>query len=42
MNSNNIEDAVKRILFEIGEDPSREGLVETPIRVARKIGRAHV
>ena len=35
MNSNNIENAVKGILFEIGEDPSREGLVETPIRVAK-------
>lgn len=30
-----IEDAVRGILQEIGEDPSREGLVKTPDRVAR-------
>jgi GTP cyclohydrolase I len=29
-----IENAVKEILFAIGEDPTREGLVETPARVA--------
>jgi len=29
-----IENAVKEILFAIGEDPNREGLVETPARVA--------
>ncbi len=30
-----IEEAVRRILVAIGEDPEREGLVETPTRVAR-------
>ncbi len=30
-----IENAVKEILIAIGEDPDREGLVETPRRVAR-------
>ena len=30
-----IEDAVRTILREIGEDPSREGLMRTPERVAR-------
>lgn len=29
-----IENAVKEILYAIGEDPDREGLVETPKRVA--------
>lgn len=30
-----IEKAIKEILIAIGEDPNREGLVETPSRVAR-------
>ena len=30
-----IEDAVKTFLFAIGEDPTREGLIETPKRVAK-------
>jgi len=30
-----IEDAVRNILYAIGEDPCREGLVDTPTRVAR-------
>lgn len=30
-----IERAVREILFAIGEDPDREGLLETPARVAR-------
>ena len=30
-----IENAVRDILVAIGEDPDREGLVETPGRVAR-------
>lgn len=31
----NIESAVAEILYSIGEDPSREGLLKTPNRVAR-------
>jgi len=30
-----IEDSVRNILFALGEDPDREGLVETPKRVAK-------
>ncbi len=30
-----IENAVREILFAIGEDPNREGLLQTPARVAR-------
>ena len=30
-----IEEAVKMILEAVGEDPSREGLLDTPKRVAR-------
>lgn len=30
-----IEEAVKMILEAVGEDPNREGLVETPARIAR-------
>jgi len=33
-----IERAVREILFAIGEDPDREGLVRTPNRVARAYG----
>ena len=35
MDKQRIEAAVKEILIAIGEDPDREGLVETPARVAR-------
>lgn len=35
MDMQKIENAVRDILEAIGEDPSREGLVETPNRVAR-------
>lgn len=35
MDVKRVEDAVRVILEEIGEDPDREGLVETPNRVAR-------
>jgi GTP cyclohydrolase IA len=30
-----VEDLIKRLLAELGEDPGREGLVRTPLRVAR-------
>lgn len=35
VNHNKIEEAVRMIIDAIGEDPDREGLVETPARVAR-------
>lgn len=35
MDKQRIENAVREILTAIGEDPDREGLVETPSRVAR-------
>jgi len=35
LNIKRVEEAVKVILEEIGENPEREGLVETPNRVAR-------
>ena len=35
INKKRIEKAIKDILISIGEDPEREGLVETPARVAR-------
>ena len=34
MDKERIEKAVREILFAIGEDPDREGLIETPKRVA--------
>ena len=33
----NVEDLIGRLLAELGEDPSREGLVRTPHRVARAL-----
>jgi len=33
----NVEDLIKRLLAELGEDPSREGLVRTPQRVERAL-----
>ena len=35
MNDQRVRDAIEVVLAEIGEDPSREGLVRTPERVAR-------
>lgn len=35
MDKARIENAVREILIAVGEDPDREGLVETPARVAR-------
>ena len=33
-----IREAVKQILVEIGEDPEREGLEDTPLRIERMMG----
>ncbi len=38
MDIKRIEKAVREILLAVGEDPDREGLVETPARVARMYG----
>ncbi len=35
IDQNRIENAVKEILIAIGEDPNREGIIETPKRVAK-------
>ncbi len=35
MDKERIEKAVREILFAIGEDPDREGLIDTPKRIAR-------
>ena len=35
MDKERIEKAIRELLLAIGEDPDREGLVETPSRVAR-------
>ena len=35
VNIKRIEEAVRDILIAVGEDPDREGLLETPNRVAR-------
>ena len=35
MNNEKIEKAVKLLLEAVGDDPNREGLVETPKRVAK-------
>lgn len=35
IDKNRISDAVREILYAIGEDPEREGLLETPLRVAK-------
>lgn len=38
MNEKRIAELVRELLVEIGEDPSREGLMKTPERVARAYG----
>lgn len=35
MTHDNIKELTKKLLIEIGEDPNREGLLNTPIRVAK-------
>jgi len=35
MNQENISKLIKQLILEIGEDPNREGLLETPDRVAK-------
>ena len=35
MDKERIEKAVREILFAVGEDPDREGLIETPKRIAK-------
>ena len=37
VDKNKIEEAVKMILEAIGENPSREGLIDTPARVACRV-----
>jgi GTP cyclohydrolase I len=37
MNSDSLREHVSAVLLELGEDPSREGLVKTPERVARAL-----
>jgi GTP cyclohydrolase I len=37
-NTDNLEHLVRSLLVEIGEDPARAGLVQTPSRVARSYG----
>ena len=37
MSDTSIENAVSEILCRLGEDPQREGLVKTPLRVARAL-----
>jgi len=36
-NSQKIESLVRQLLIELGEDPKREGLVRTPLRVAKAL-----
>lgn len=40
MDSKKIEEAIKMLLEGLGDDPNREGLVETPKRVAKFYGEA--
>jgi len=39
MNTANIAKLIKQLILEIGEDPNREGLLETPDRVAKSYGK---
>ena len=40
MDQQKIAKAVKDLLIAIGEDPEREGLAETPQRVAKNVPRS--
>lgn len=35
MNKNRVEELIRELIVEIGEDPDREGLIDTPKRVAK-------
>ena len=35
MDKNRVEKLVRELIIEIGEDPTREGLRETPARIAK-------
>ena len=35
MNTERIEELIKELIIEIGDDPNRHGLIETPFRVAK-------
>lgn len=35
MNTKKIEGLIRELIIEIGENPNREGLIETPKRVAK-------
>ena len=37
MNMKKVQELVRQLLIEIGEDPEREGLLKTPERVARSM-----
>lgn len=41
MNQEKIEALIKELLAEIGEDPGREGLLETPKRVAKSFSKLY-
>ena len=37
MYNTSVQDLIRRMLFELGEDPDREGLVRTPVRVDKAL-----
>lgn len=41
MNSSNIEPIIIKLIQEIGEDPAREGLIDTPKRVAKSFEKLY-
>lgn len=41
MNTRKIEEYIRAILIEIGEDPDREGLIDTPRRVAKMFKKVY-